>query len=56
MKAAHTRLSALARDARGIASTEFVVLLVCICVAGLLTWRFFGRVVFQIITGDPRPY
>ena len=52
MSSLRMRLAALTRDTRGTASTEYVVLLVCICVGGLLAWQFFGRVILRIITGD----
>ena len=42
---------ALLADQRGIASTEYVVLLVVICIMVLGTWAWFGPIVHEIIYG-----
>lgn len=36
----------------GTSSVEFTVLLVCICIAGLATWGWFGPIIHRIILGD----
>jgi hypothetical protein len=47
-------LGRLAIAERGSSTSEFVILLVCIAVAGVAAWRFMGEVVLSIISGEGR--
>lgn len=44
----------LAAGEQGTSTSEFVILLVCIAVAGVAAWRFMGQVVLSIISGEGR--
>jgi Flp pilus assembly pilin Flp len=45
-------LSRLIHNAQGTATVEFVVLLTCIAVGGILMWQTMGTTIKSIITGD----
>jgi Flp pilus assembly pilin Flp len=46
------RCSRLIRETAGTATVEFVVLLTCIAVGGILMWQFMGKTIVSIISGD----
>ncbi len=49
LSAAASRLGALGRDQRGVSTTEFLVLLVFIAVAGTVAVRALGSAILDII-------
>jgi Flp pilus assembly pilin Flp len=44
----------LLRSEHGTATSEFLILLVCIALAVVATWRLMGEVVISIISGEGR--
>jgi hypothetical protein len=42
----------LLRDDRGTATSESVILIVCILVIAIVAWQTFGETVLRLIEGD----
>ena len=39
-------------DARGVVSTEYVILIVCVMIVAITAWRAFGETIVHLISGE----